>query len=129
MAWTYAQDSGKILDSTGKLLATGYSGNGMGLNNPALEDIHNIGPIPCGEYHMQSPLDTARHGPYAIALVPTSSTDTHGRSDFMIHGDEIAHVGQHLASEGCIILAHADRVAIWESGDHDLEVVASVTIV
>jgi hypothetical protein len=46
-----------------------------------------------------------------------------GRSGFRIHGDNAS--ANHTASDGCIIAGHAaDRTAIWNSGDHVLEVVA-----
>jgi hypothetical protein len=43
-----------------------------------------------------------------------------GRSAFYIHGDLVSAPGQHLASEGCIILAREIRNTIGESGDTSL---------
>jgi hypothetical protein len=45
-----------------------------------------------------------------------------GRSGFFIHGDNQAM--NHTASEGCIILPHAARIAIASSGDRGLRVIA-----
>jgi hypothetical protein len=44
-AWTYAQKTGE-LQQDGKNVATGYSGAGPGKNNPEMENIRNVGPIP-----------------------------------------------------------------------------------
>ena len=45
----YVQKTGKMtLD--GKDLGTGYSGHGEGVNNPAKEDVKNVGPIPAGNW-------------------------------------------------------------------------------
>jgi hypothetical protein len=49
-------------------------------------------------------------------LEPVVEAELRGRFAFRIHGD----TPNHDASNGCIILAHADRVAVWESGDDAL---------
>ena len=43
-AWTYAQQSGE-LEQDGRPVASGYSGAKDGKNNPALENVPNVGPI------------------------------------------------------------------------------------
>ncbi len=53
-AWTYAQTTGE-LQRDDKLVATGYSGNGPGKNNPAMEDVPNVGPIPSGDWTIAGP--------------------------------------------------------------------------
>jgi Protein of unknown function (DUF2778) len=86
-AWTYAQTTGE-LQRDGKLVATGYSGNGPGKNNPAMEDVPNIGPIPSGDWTIAGPpVDTPAHGPYVLHLKPATETETVGRSAFLIHGE------------------------------------------
>ena len=47
-AWTYSQTSGE-LDQDGNKVATGYSGAGIGKNNPVMQNVHNVGPIPQGD--------------------------------------------------------------------------------
>ena len=59
-----------------------------------------------------------------MRLMAFQDTNTFGRSGFEIHGDLIGEVGKDLASEGCIILGHAFRLAIAASGDTLLNVVA-----
>lgn len=121
MSWTYSQATGAI-SRGGMTLGTGYSGHGEGRNNPAMEAVHDVGPIPHGRYSILSPRDTDTHGPYVLPLVPEEGTDTHGRAGFLIHGDSVKAPG--TASHGCIILARAYRISVWTSGDHSVEVVS-----
>lgn len=115
------QSTGEILQD-GEHQTFGYAGNGLGKNNPAMQDVHNIGPIPVGKYTMEAPVDTDTHGPYVLWLVPDPTNNMFGRSAFGIHGDSLTSPGN--ASEGCIVTARLNREAIWESGDHEIEVVA-----
>jgi hypothetical protein len=85
----------------------GYSGFHEGKNNPDMEDVHDVGPIPRGDYAIGAPFDSPTHGPLAIPLTPLSRTQTFGRSGFLMHGDSIEHPGE--ASHGCIIMPHYVR--------------------
>lgn len=123
--WTYEQASGHLYAPGGELVATGYSGNGPGKNNPAWQDHHDVGPIPCGDYTIGAPVEGTGHGPYVLPLAPYATNDMWGRSGFLMHGDSILSPG--TASRGCVILARADRVRVWTSGDRHLRVVTSVT--
>ena len=123
-AWTYAQKSGE-LQQDGKPVATGYSGAGVGKNNPALENVSNVGPIPQGDWTIAGPpVDTADHGPYVLKLTPAVGTETFGRSGFLMHGDSRDHPG--CASHGCVILPRSVREQVWNSGDRELEVLAEI---
>ena len=123
-AWTYAQKTGD-LQQDGKHVSTGYSGASEGKNNPAMDNVPNVGPIPRGEWTIAGPpVDSKDHGPYVLKLNPESTTDTHGRSGFLMHGDSKEHPGS--ASHGCVILPRAVREAVWQSGDRDLQVVAEI---
>ena len=121
MTWTYKQASGEI-DRDGAVVGTGYSGHGAGLNNPAMQQDQNVGPIPQGTYTIGPPHDPPDHlGPMALPLTHVSG-DIFGRSAFFIHGDNAA--GNHSASDGCIILGPTIRRQIIDSGDDALQVVA-----
>jgi len=123
-AWTYAQKSGE-LQQDGKPVATGYSGAGAGRNNPALQNLPNVGPIPQGDWTIAGPpADTADHGPYVLKLNPADDTETFGRSGFLMHGDSKEHPG--CASHGCVILPRSVREQVWNSGDRDLEVLTDI---
>lgn len=100
--------------------AVAYSGSGNGINNPALEAVPSIGPIPAGMWDIGGPYDSARVGPYALPLIPVGH-DAHGRSAFRIHGD--SNTGYRIASRGCIIMSPSGlRRKIWQSGEHTLKV-------
>lgn len=106
----------------GKLLSRGYSGRERGWNNPALQGAVGIGPIPRGLWRLTDlRLTGASTGPYTIVLVPAPGTNTLGRSEFRIHGDNARM--NNTASHGCIILPRAVREALWGSGARLLEVV------
>ena len=116
---TYSQTTGELRNAIGTLLGTGYAGHGEGVNNPALEAVPNIGPLPQGVYAINHPVDTATHGPYVMWLTPDASNEMFGRSAFGIHADEIANPGKRLASEGCIVMSGPARVAIWTAAEAD----------
>lgn len=113
---TYTQSTGLLIDKGGVLGHTFqcYSGAGVGKNNPALQAIKNVGPLPCGIYDIGELLLESEHGPYAIRLLPRPENKMFGRAGFMLHGDSIEHPG--CASEGCICLSpKASRQIVYES--------------
>ena len=118
--WVWSQGDG-ILSKDGKERAKGYSGNSLGKNNPLMDSVKNMGPIPRGLWRIDAPRDTDEHGPYVLGLTPFGETDTKGRGGFLIHGDSKSNPGE--ASKGCIIVGRKVREEIWQSGDHSLEVV------
>lgn len=118
--WTFEQLTGRMLHY-GAEVAVGYAGADDGKNNPDMQDVQKVGPLPRGKYSIGAPCDTQTHGPYVLRLTPDADNDMCGRAGFLIHGDSTAHPG--AASEGCIILARPIRERIWNSGDRDLEVV------
>jgi len=110
-----------MIDTAGSLLATGYSGHGDGVNNPAMQNVHDFGPIPQGVYTIGEPLDPPDHlGTLAMPLTPDPANEMFGRSEFFIHGDNAAM--NHSASDGCIILDHTARAAIFAGSDRGLTV-------
>ncbi|MEP6715715.1 MAG: tlde1 domain-containing protein [Terriglobia bacterium] len=118
--YTYHQSTGALLHN-GVPLLTGYAGHGIGLNNPAMQDKHDIGPLPLGRYRMTMLFDSPRTGLATIVLDPDPANLMFGRAGFRIHGDN--SFNNRTASDGCIIAGHvAERTAIFKSGDHDLEV-------
>jgi hypothetical protein len=118
--WTWDQSAG-LLSRAGKNWR-GYSGAGRGRNNPAMQAAVGVGPIPQGRWTIAGRRHSANTGPCTLVLTPEPETETFGRSEFRIHGDNIARPG--TASHGCIILPRAVRDAIWASGDRALEVIA-----
>jgi hypothetical protein len=120
--WTYNQSNG-ALSHNGVQVGLGYSGHGDGVNNPAMQSVSNVGPIPQGQWTIGEGADNPQLGPLAMPLTPNIGTDTFGRGGFFIHGDSIEFAGQEEASHGCIILARVIREQINSDLDKDLEVV------
>jgi hypothetical protein len=119
--WSYDSANGN-LSHDGEFVGTGYSGFEAAANDQSQESVPNVGPIPRGDYTIGDFFDDpGGKGPIVADLTPDAGTDTFGRSGFMIHGDNVEM--NHSASHGCIILAHAIRQQISDSGDSDLEVV------
>jgi hypothetical protein len=124
LAWTYSQKTGE-LQRDGRPVAAGYSGAGEGKNNPAMENVHNVGPIPKGQWTIVGPpVNTEEHGPYVLGLRPSAETPTFGREGFLLHGDSKEFPG--CASQGCVIMPRPVREQVWKSGDADLHVVAEI---
>lgn len=124
--WTYAQQTGALLQD-GQTVANGYSGIDNGKNNPSMQAVPNVGPIPQGDWTIVGPpVNTPDHGPFVLRLQPAPGTNTFGRSGFLMHGDSIESPG--CASHGCVIMPRTVRERVWNSGDTELEVVAALPI-
>jgi hypothetical protein len=126
--WLYSQSTGQVthVDSAGNStnVGNGYAGHGEGVNNPAMQDVPSIGPIPQGTWTIQQQQNnrtgSGHNLPSSMRLTPANGTDTLGRSGFLIHGDNGR--GNQSASEGCIILNRDVRNQIGNSGDNVLRV-------
>lgn len=119
--WQFSQSTGRLFQD-GQLRATGYAGAGEGKNNPAMQGIENVGPLPQGVYAISdTPFDSQSHGPFCLRLTPDAANEMFGRAGFLIHGDSIAEPG--TASEGCMIFSRAIRGLIHDSNDKELHVV------
>jgi Protein of unknown function (DUF2778) len=125
MPLVYEQATGRML-LYAEVLGTGYSGRGIGLNNPLLQDTANVGPIPVGFYVLQPPRESARLGQFVLALIPFTDNKMFGRAGFDWHGDEVENPGQRLASDGCIIHAREVRETGWNSGQSIVQVVTGL---
>lgn len=120
MPWTYSQATGELRHN-GVLVGTGYSGSGTsaatGRNKPAMQNVHNQGPIPTGQYQIGNAYNHPQKGPTAMNLTPIGHS-AQGRGGFMIHANNV----QNNASQGCIILGPVLRQQVASSGDHQLMV-------
>lgn len=120
-------EAGQLIALGGSLIGIGYAGKGEGKNNPLMQNVRNVGPIPRGFWRIGSPYDSKNTGPYTIPLYklddrPGDDVDgVSGRSAFRIHGDSSVRPGQ--ASEGCIILPRSSRVAVTDSRSEILWIV------
>lgn len=126
--FVYEQDTGRLLKQNGELLATGYAGgNGgehpEGVNNHAMQNVKNVGPIPIGYYTFGEVVLKSHLGPFAIPLLPDRDNQMFGRSAFYMHGDKADP--PRSASDGCIIMPRAVREECYSSNDRILRVVLS----
>lgn len=124
--WTYKQSTGELLDPTGQHVANGYAGgncgqNPEGVNNPKMQDMKHIGPLPVGKYDLGEVIAESHLGPYVIPLIAHPENEMYGRSGFYMHGDN-AKLNKS-ASEGCIIMPRIVRVRVYGSDDRTIEVI------
>ena len=116
-----------MFNPDGTMMAQGYSGaETIGKNNPKMEHLHNVGPIPVGFYTIGEAFDGSSHGPCVMRLTPDANNQMFGRDGFLIHGDLISNPGN--ASQGCIIMPKFVREAISTSDDKRLEVKADFVV-
>ena len=87
----YHQASGNFIainEATNAIVSDvmGYSGYRLGCNDPEMQQVRNVGPIPTGSWTVGA---TAVHGTkmgsYAIPVTPDHTTRTYDRSGFYIH--------------------------------------------
>jgi hypothetical protein len=122
MAWKWDQKKGQLLNDSGVWVANGYSGYKDGKNNPQMQDVHDVGPIPKGVWQIEAMVVDGGHmGPHVLPLRPMPGTETFGREGFFIHGDSIHDPGD--ASRGCVILPLWVRAEIAASGNNTLVVI------
>ncbi|MBI4378661.1 MAG: RHS repeat protein, partial [Nitrospinae bacterium] len=124
--WEYSQSTGQMTyvdNQSGATtpVGTGYSGQGAGYNNPNMQNVPNIGPIPQGAYTIGPQWNHPRKGPGVMNLTPNQDTNTFGRTNFLIHGDDPCRC--QSASKGCIILSPNIRNQIAGSEDNELRIV------
>jgi hypothetical protein len=122
--WIYRQQSGQIYDTSGASIGFAYSGRDAGLNNGAMQNVPDVGPIPCGLYDIGEAYGHSEHGPIVMQLHPHPENEMFGRSAFLIHGDLISAPGKFEASKGCIVANINIRAAIARSADKLLQVIA-----
>ena len=135
--WIWQQSSGNLYNTPiggmgpPYLVSPGgsgqYSGQNLGLNNPANQSVpgtgpdSNGGPLPQGTYDIGFGHYSSGTGPNTMNLTPQTGTDTLGRDLFRIHGDNSAQ--NNTASEGCIVAGSNVRTKINNSIDRVLRVV------
>lgn len=116
---TFHQRSGKTYRDT-ELIATGWAGQLEGINNPDLQHVANIGPLPRGFYTIGPAYDHPHLGPLTMNLTPDPGNEMYGRDNFRIHGASAHH--PEISSKGCIIEPRYARQHIIDIGDRRLEV-------
>ena len=118
--WIYHQSTGELYHDN-SFEGGGYSGHGEGVNNPAMQNVRMVGPIPVGLYVFGPFGDNPPMGPISSHLIPDPANVMFGRSGFLMHGDN--SLDNESGSEGCIVMGRAIRQAVADSGDRSLTVV------
>lgn len=141
---TWKQSTGECIMPDGEVWFRGYAGGHAGqapeaVNNPDMDHVRNVGPLPRGRYligplvdaaHPEPPpmpkFDPKRYGPNYLRLTPEPSNNMHERGGFLMHwdrGDRLQH--PHSASDGCIIPEEGAFIAlVAQHAGEWLEVVA-----
>lgn len=122
----YTQSTGHLTDSSGALWGVGYAGRGAGLNNPAEQATHDVGPLPCGIYTFGQLHNDPKLGLDVMALTPDPSNEMLGRFAFYFHGDNRKQ--DFSASHGCIVLGPVVRKRISKLEDRTLRVIATPAV-
>lgn len=113
--WIYEQATGALAhDDT--LVAMAFSGEGEGKNNPDMQHVANVGPIPRGAYLIGAQTDNPKFHQPALHLVPLTGTEVYGRSGFLLHGGTESH--------GCILADPVARQRVVDSHDRLLVVLS-----
>ena len=117
--WIYEQDTGEFFHEVAgdeQPVGVGYSGTGVGRNNPKAQAIHDVGPIPLGRYRIGMVYSHPALGPLTMNLTPCGGQDMFDRDAFRMHGNN----AKNDASHGCIILDRPIRLMVSQSDDRDL---------
>jgi hypothetical protein len=114
--------AGTLSTPDGIVHGKAFSGNHDGLNNPDMEQVEGVGPIPRGLYNIGEPRDGGHLGPFVMNLDPCPGTDVFGRSLFRIHGDS-ANDFDKTASHGCIVTSRMTREFINGLSDRRVRVI------
>ncbi len=109
-AWLYVQSTGMLYRPDGSFCAQGYSGHADGRNNPAMQNVSNVGPLPVGFYRLGEV--STEKGPLTIRLNPDRLNEMHGRSGFLVHGNNVIDDASH----GCIIMPNHARQELSHGG-------------
>ena len=130
--WVYHQRTGLLehVDEHGNVrsVGTGYAGHGDGVNNPAMQNVPDSGPVPRGQYTIGQQQDNRTGSGHQLAgsmrLNPATSNPMQGRAGFLIHGP---HSNDQMdSSNGCPIFTREIRNQIGQgviNGDNQLRAI------
>lgn len=123
--WNYKQKTGELLGCDGMSWGYGFSGHGLGFNNPALQDMHEVGPLPVGLYKWNTYIE--KHPTMGLCVIILQPVDEkgdvrtagmYGRGGFAMHGavslDTHGAEAFLASSDGCICYKDCTaRKAVW----------------
>ena len=73
--WRYSQSTGTLTAPDGSVAGHGYSGHGPGINNPAMQNVPDVGPIPVGMYTIGPFRSDPEKGPLVCDLIPDPANE------------------------------------------------------
>lgn len=113
MNLNYSQTSGLVTDDEGNTIAKGWAGCGIGKNQPGMQAVPSVGPLPRGIYSVSDWHNHPRLGQMVARLIQTEG-EAFGRNDFFIHGPskDPKRFGQE--SQGCIVIPRPGREKVFE---------------
>ena len=120
---TYSQSNGLIVNSDGGQIAAGWAGHGQGKNNPIMEDVQCVGPLPRGLYRVGEWQTHPRLGQHCAPLTQVQG-ESFGRSGFWIHGPSRDPEKYGQESEGCIVVPHDPRLGLEALAPDYVQVIA-----
>ena len=103
--WQLSQSTGQLTDLNGNVVAIGYAGHGAGVNNPAMENVPDTGPINQGTYTIGSQQNNVtgrgRVLPSSMRLITDAETNASilagGRTGgYLIHSLMLMIIAIHL---------------------------------
>ena len=118
----YSQSTGALTDAVKGVVAQGWAGCGEGKNNPEMQEVHSVGPLPRGLYDL-GPWEPFHEGlgPLVCRLIQVEG-ETFGRDGFFIHGASMGHYGDE--SKGCLVLPRSQRELVQKMRVGHIRVVA-----
>src|ERR1017187_3142261 len=120
--WEYQQTAHTILRPDGSVLTNqSYSGHGAGLNNPAMQNIPNVGPIPQGPYTLSPFFTHPLLGKLVARFMPKPGNTECGRSGCDLHGDNQYLNPRGMGGGG--VVGEPYRLEISQSADTDWMVI------
>jgi RHS repeat-associated protein len=127
LCWEFSQSTGQwshLDDLTGVAtpVGLGFSGQGVGYNDPAFEWAEDIGPLPAGLYQI-GPGRKWHKMPYVMDLTPVLSFQFGRPGGFKIHAPFKDPAKRPLSSHGCPIAEKDLRKQISDDQDRCLWVV------
>ncbi len=124
---TFNQSTGQIdFHDTDQdfVLGIGRAWNGLGKNNPSMQSVRGVGPLPCGWYTIREPFNHPTCGPFVPRLTPDPGTEMFGWDGFLIHGAALDPAKQGQESKGCIVAARVIRKRIHTLGARRLRLIS-----
>jgi len=122
MNTTFNRAEGRWYGPDGAVLGSAWAGNDAsptfnpkkvhGKNNPAMDHLKNIGPLPAGDWIVGPWHTHPTLGPICAYLVPAEGTDAKGRSGFAIHGPDRDPATYGQESRGCIATPRPTRLRV-----------------